>query len=103
MCSWYLIQQGRLLRLVPQPALQRGNDGGAYVWLIGEGDKVQQRPVTVRRAVGDSWLVTDGLAAGDRLVVDGLQRVRPDAQVTPVALDQKDAPAAQQQQGGAAG
>ncbi len=73
--------------LVPQAALVRGSDGGAYVWIVGEGDTVSRRPVTVRRAVGGDWLVTEGLSAGERLVVDGLQRVRPDAAVTPVPLD----------------
>lgn len=86
--------------LVPQPALQRGSDGSAFVWLIGEGDTAVRRPVTVGQAVGDAWLVTEGLAAGDRLIVDGLQRVRPDVEVTPVAVEPAVAPKTEQQAAG---
>lgn len=94
-----VVEQGVALDafLVPQPALQRGSDGGAFVWLVGEGDTVVRRPVAVGRAVGGSWLVTEGLAPGERLIVDGLQRVRPDAQVTPVAVEPEPAPNGKQQ------
>jgi membrane fusion protein (multidrug efflux system) len=85
--------------LVPQAALARGSDGQAYVWIVGEDDTVVQRPVTVRRAVAGSWLVSEGLQAGERLVVDGLQRIRPQAKVTPVALEPEAAPAAPQAAG----
>ena len=69
---------------VPQAAVQRGPDGAAYVWRIAAGDKVERRDIVVERAIGTDWLVTEGVSDGDRIVVDGLQRVRPDMQVTPV-------------------
>src|SRR5690606_21394315 len=55
--------------LVPQAAVVRGGDGGAFVWTIDEGDQVARQPVTVRQAVGDSWLVTAGLSDGVRVVL----------------------------------
>lgn len=79
--------------LIPQAAVVRGSDGSAFVWLVGPDDTVKRQPVEVRRSVGADWLVTGGLSDGDRVVVDGLQRVRPDAKVTPVAVDAPAAPA----------
>ena len=49
--------------------------------VVGEGDKVEIRKLTATQAIGDKWLVTDGLKAGDRVIVTGLQKVRPGAQV----------------------
>lgn len=77
---------------VPQAAVVRGNDGQAFVWVIGEDNIVKQQPVTARRAVSDTWLITEGLSGGERIVVDGLQRVRPDIAVTPVAVDPQEGP-----------
>jgi membrane fusion protein (multidrug efflux system) len=82
---------------VPQAAVVRGKDGQAFVWLIGPDDMVKRQPVTVRRAIDDTWLVTEGLSSGDRVVVDGLQRVQPDSKVTPVAVEQPDTPNATRQ------
>lgn len=77
---------------VPQAAVARGNDGEAFIWVIGEDNIVKRRPVSVRRALATSWLVTGGLSGGERIVVDGLQRVRPDLKVTPVAVDPQHIP-----------
>lgn len=63
--------------LAPQAAVMRDPKGNATALVLGEDGKVQQRELTVERAVGDQWLVADGLAAGDRLIVDGLQKLRP--------------------------
>ena len=84
---------------VPQAALVRGNDGQAFVWLIGPDDIIKRQPVSVRRALGDVWLVTEGLSDGDRIAVDGLQRVTPDSKVTPVAIGQPDTPDTTRQTG----
>jgi membrane fusion protein, multidrug efflux system len=67
--------------LVPQQAVQRDPRGGTSVLLAGADGKVELRPVTVSRTIGDAWLVEDGLAAGDRVIVEGLQKVRPGAAV----------------------
>jgi len=63
--------------LAPQAAVMRDPKGNATALVLGEDGKVQQRELKVERAVGDQWLVTDGLAAGDRLILDGLQKLRP--------------------------
>jgi len=46
-------------------------------------DKVELRPLVTERAIGDKWLVTDGLKAGDRVIVEGLQYAKPGATVKP--------------------
>jgi hypothetical protein len=50
-------------------------------WWWGEGDKVEVRQITATQAIGDKWLVTDGLKSGDRVIITGLQKVKPGAQV----------------------
>ena len=55
--------------------------------LIVDGeDKVQQRMLVLDRAIGDKWLVSEGLAPGDRVIVEGMQKVRQDAVVKVVPL-----------------
>lgn len=77
--------------LVPQQGVSRTATGDATALVVGEGNKVERRRLTLARAVGNEWLVTSGLKAGDRLIVEGLQRVRPDTVVTPVAAGSKPA------------
>ena len=69
--------------LVPQPGVARDMKGQTTAMVVGAGNKVEVRPVHVSRSVGDQWLVEDGLAAGDRVIVEGLQKVRPGAPVQP--------------------
>lgn len=85
-----VVEQGEVdgAFLVPQAALVRGSNGDAFVWAIGQDNEVSQHPVTVQRSVGADWLVTEGLSDGARVVVDGLQRIQPGIQVTPVAVRQ---------------
>jgi len=52
---------------------------------VGEGNKVEQRPITTGARIGELWLVQSGLNAGERVVVDGLQKARPGVVVRPVA------------------
>lgn len=78
--------------LVPQQAVQRDPRGGTFVLLVGADDKVETRPVTVSRTIGDAWLVEDGLAAGERVIVEGLQKVRPGAVVAPAERPAEMAP-----------
>ena len=68
--------------LVTHAALTHDRRGNAIVMVVGTGDKVEARPVTAIRSIGDKWLVSEGLLAGDRIVVDGLQKIRPGAPVT---------------------
>jgi len=70
--------------LVPQQGVTRDLKGNPVALVVGKDDKVEQRMLTVDRAIGDKWLVVDGLVAGDRVIVDGLQRVRPGVPVRAV-------------------
>ncbi|MGR7643600.1 multidrug efflux RND transporter periplasmic adaptor subunit AcrA [Klebsiella aerogenes] len=67
--------------LVPQQGVTRTPRGDASVMVVGEGDKVEVRQVTATQAIGDKWLVTEGLKSGDRVIVAGLQKVKPGVQV----------------------
>jgi membrane fusion protein (multidrug efflux system) len=66
--------------LAPQPAVARDPKGNASVMVLDGKDVVQARPIKVSRTVGDTWLVEEGLAPGDRVVVEGLQKVKPGVQ-----------------------
>ena len=78
--------------LVPQQGIARDPRGNASAMVLTDDDKVEQRAVTVRRAIGDDWLVESGLRAGDRVIVEGLQKIQPGMQVqgTEVALNDED-------------
>lgn len=84
--------------LVPQRALVRQPDGSAAVWVVGADNKAAMRPVQTAQALGDQWLINSGLQPGERIVVEGLQKVRPGAEVRPVdaAAAPQAAPAAGQ-------
>jgi membrane fusion protein (multidrug efflux system) len=70
--------------LAPQQAVLRDPKGQAYAFVVGADGKVARRDLVVSRTIGDRWLIDSGLAAGDRVIVEGLQKVRPDAEVTVV-------------------
>ncbi len=63
--------------LVPQRGVTRNPAGSAMVFVVGAEEKVEPRVITATRTVGDNWLVSDGLKAGDRVIVEGIQRARP--------------------------
>jgi membrane fusion protein (multidrug efflux system) len=67
--------------LVPQTAVSRDPKGAATVYVLGAGGKAQLRSIAVSRTIGDKWLVTGGLKPGERIIVTGLQKVRPGAAV----------------------
>lgn len=71
--------------LVPQQAVTRRPDGSAAVWVVGADDKVAPRVVVAAQALGDKWLVTSGLQGGDRVVTEGLQKIKPGVEVRTVA------------------
>ncbi len=70
--------------LVPQQGVARTPKGEPYALVAGKDGKAEQRMLTVGRAIGDTWLVTSGVAAGDQVIVEGAQRVRPGAAVKAV-------------------
>lgn len=63
--------------LVPQPGVVRDPKGDTTAMVVDKDGKVEVRGVKVSRAIGDKWLVEDGLAAGDKVIVEGLQKIRP--------------------------
>ncbi|HEX7852700.1 MAG TPA: efflux RND transporter periplasmic adaptor subunit [Sphingobium sp.] len=70
--------------LVPQGAVQRDLGGEAFILLIGPDNKVVRRNVAADRTYGTSWVVTDGLKPGDKVITQGINGLRPDAEVRPV-------------------
>jgi membrane fusion protein (multidrug efflux system) len=77
--------------LVPQQGVSRTPKGEPIALVVDEAGTVQQRMLTLNRAIGDKWLVSSGLAAGDRVIVEGLLNVRPGATVKAVPLDSRKA------------
>lgn len=70
--------------LVPQKGITRNPRGEPTALVVGEKNKVELRLVKTDRTLGDKWLVTDGLKAGDRVIVEGVQKTAPGAEVRPV-------------------
>ena len=70
--------------LVPQRGVSHNPKGDATVLVVEQDDKVAERVVTADRAINGEWLVTAGLNAGDRVIVDGLQKAKPGSPVKPV-------------------
>lgn len=78
-----VLEEGRSDRalLVPQRGVSRDPAGNATVMVIGAGDTVEPRVIKVARTVGDAWLVSDGLKAGDRVILEGIQKAKPGTKV----------------------
>jgi membrane fusion protein, multidrug efflux system len=73
------VRQGAVL--APQQSVTHNQKGEPYALVVGPDDIVELRPLQTDRAVGDQWLVTSGLKAGDRVIVEGLQSARPGIKV----------------------
>ncbi len=91
-----IIQEGVVERgiLAPQQAVSRDAKGNPTALVVDAQGKVQQRLITAERAIGDKWLVSSGLAAGDKVIVEGVQRVRPGISVKVVPVVPKNSPEA---------
>jgi membrane fusion protein (multidrug efflux system) len=76
--------------LVPQQGVAQDPKGNPVALVVGAGEKVEQRMLTLDRAIGDKWLVTSGLNPGDRVIVEGVQKVRPGTQVNVVPFNPED-------------
>ena len=83
-----LVNQGVVERgyLVPQAAVSFTPEGKPYVYVIGDDSKVNRTQVHIVDAADENWLIDKGLSDGQRVVIDGLQRIRPGADVTPVEV-----------------
>jgi membrane fusion protein, multidrug efflux system len=71
---------------IPRKAVMSGPQG-PFVYLVGAGEKVEVRQVQVGRSMGNNVVVTAGLTAGDRYVVEGVMKIQPGAQVSAVDVD----------------
>jgi len=70
--------------LVSQRGVTRGRTGEASVWVVNAEGKAEMRPIIVDRAIGDQWLVLDGLTIDDQIIVEGLQKIKPGVAVKTV-------------------
>jgi membrane fusion protein (multidrug efflux system) len=70
--------------LIPQQGVSRDSKGNPIALVVNQDGTVEQRALELDRAMGNKWLVTKGLAPGDRLIVEGLQNVRPGTPVKAV-------------------
>jgi membrane fusion protein (multidrug efflux system) len=80
--------------LVPQPAISRDAKGQPTAFVVGAGDKAELRVVKADQTIGDKWLVTDGLKSGDKVIVEGVQSVKPGGPVKASLLTAAPAPKA---------
>lgn len=78
--------------LAPQQGVTRDSRGRATAMVVGKDDKAEVRQIETDRAIGDKWIVTKGLKAGDRLIVEGLVNLRPGTVVKPGSPQQITAP-----------
>ena len=93
------IEQGQATQavLVPHKAVSRDTRGQAVVMVVTDAGKVEARQVSAEQSLNDQWVITDGLTGGERVIVEGLQKVRAGAEVTAEpAPAQADAAAAKQ-------
>jgi len=70
--------------LVPQAGVTRNPKGEATVVVVGAGNKAELRTIVADRTVGDKWLATSGLKAGDKVIVEGLGKIKPGQPIRPV-------------------
>lgn len=90
--------------LVPQAGVSRDPKGNATVYVVGAGNKAEARTVVADRTIGQNWVVTQGLAPGDKVIVQGTANLKPDIDIKPVpanAPQKIEPPKKGQGQGGA--
>jgi membrane fusion protein, multidrug efflux system len=84
--------------LVPQQAVTRDPKGNPLAMVVGDEDQVELRELSIDRAMGDKWLVAAGLKGGERVIVEGLQKVRPGMTVKAVPFAPSPGPPADRKQ-----
>jgi membrane fusion protein (multidrug efflux system) len=67
--------------LVSQKSVTRKPDGSVSVWVVGTDGKANPRAITVTEIVGDKWIVSSGLKAGEKVVLEGIMKIQPGMQV----------------------
>ncbi len=73
--------------LIPQQSVSRNPKGDPLALIVDTESKVQQRMLTLDRAIGNKWLVLSGLSPGDQIIVEGMQKVRPGASVKVISIN----------------
>jgi membrane fusion protein (multidrug efflux system) len=84
--SSQLLRVNQQAILVPQRGVTRNQQGQPTALVVGANNKVELRTLHTERTIGENWLVTGGLSAGDKVIIDGLQKVAPGAEVKTIAL-----------------
>ncbi len=82
----------RKAMLIPQHAVSRDPKGNPLTLLVGPDGKVVEKQLSIDRAVGNQWLVTSGLVPGDKVIVEGMQKVRPGAPARAVPAEEAGTP-----------
>ena len=77
---------GKQAILVPQQAVSRDPKGLAFVLIVDHAGKAQKRPLMLDRTIGDAWLVSSGLTPGEKVIIEGMQKVTVGAQVKALPL-----------------
>ncbi len=77
--------------MVPQEGVTHNAQGKATALILDKDDVVQQREINAVKAIGNQWLVTAGLQPGDRVIVSGLQRIRPGIKAQAISSDEHTA------------
>jgi membrane fusion protein (multidrug efflux system) len=70
--------------LVPQQSVSRDTKGNPVALVVNAAKKVELRQLVLDRAIGNQWLIASGLSSGDHVIAEGLQKVRPGAEVREV-------------------
>lgn len=74
--------------LIPQRSVTRDTQGKATALILDDEDRVLQRSLVTERSIDGQWLIRDGLHVGDRVIVDGIQKVQPGMQVKPIPVSE---------------
>ncbi|MDW5513160.1 efflux RND transporter periplasmic adaptor subunit [Serratia proteamaculans] len=74
--------------LIPQRSVTRDTQGKANALILDDEDRVLQRSLVTERSIDGQWLIRDGLHVGDRVIVDGIQKVQPGMQVKPMPVSE---------------
>ncbi|KQC11461.1 MAG: hypothetical protein APR62_09935 [Smithella sp. SDB] len=87
-----LVQEGihKNAILVPQETISRDPKGNPLALIVNAEGKVQSRQLIIDRAIGNKWLVSSGLQAGDRLIIEGIQKVKPGIPVKVVSYEKSE-------------
>jgi membrane fusion protein (multidrug efflux system) len=88
--------------LIPQQTVARDPKGNPLALVVKADGMVEQRTLKLDRAIGDQWLVSSGLTAGERIVMEGIQKVRPGMKVSVVTVPETNSKSAGTNQAAAA-